>query len=68
MLLQEGGMKTLATLLAKTASERVRLKVLVLTRRLLYEVGSTSVMDPEALKVRVSASVQLAFEVPVKSY
>jgi hypothetical protein len=54
VLLQTGGMRALARLLQGTGSERVRLKVLMMARRLLYEVGSTSVMDPAALKVRNS--------------
>ncbi len=52
VLLEKGGMRALATLIAQTPSERVRLKVLVLARRMMYEVGSTSTMDPLAFQVR----------------
>jgi hypothetical protein len=51
VLLDLGGMRSLARLLQNTPSERVRLKVLVLARRVLYEVGSTAVMDAAALQV-----------------
>lgn len=51
VLLEAGGMGVLASLIEGTNSERVRLRALVVCRRLLYEVGSTGRMDPNAIEV-----------------
>lgn len=59
MVLQEGGMGVLSNLIQATASERLRLKALMVCRRMLYEVGSTARMDAEAIQVRARACMHM---------